>query len=54
MKPKAPCLNCEDRHALCHSTCKKYLYFRHELNKINKEESKRRKTTADIYRIKKF
>ena len=54
MKPKAPCLDCKDRKVLCHSTCKKYLYFRQELDRINKEEFKKKKTTADIYEIKKF
>lgn len=35
-----PCYKCEDRQALCHSNCEKYLAFREQLNK--KAEAKRK------------
>lgn len=41
----APCLNCMDRHSLCHSSCSKYLDFKKQkaieaekLNKIKQSE----------------
>ena len=33
----APCLNCPDRCAGCHSTCEKYLAFREARMQLNKE-----------------
>lgn len=33
--PQAPCKECKDRILGCHSTCKKYLSYRKELNNYN-------------------
>ena len=33
----APCLNCKNRHPLCHSECKEYLEYR----KLKDEENER-------------
>lgn len=33
----APCLNCKDRHDLCHSRCKKYLEFKKRRDKISEK-----------------
>ena len=54
MKPKAPCLNCEERRPLCHAECTKYLYFRKALNEINELEAKQRLLKQNIIRVKKF
>lgn len=35
MMPQAPCKGCKDRILGCHSTCKKYLSYRKELNNYN-------------------
>ena len=35
MMPQAPCKECKDRILGCHSTCKKYLSYRKELNNYN-------------------
>ena len=29
-RPKAPCMNCEERHEGCHGDCEKYEEFRKE------------------------
>lgn len=34
---KAPCMNCKDRHILCHSRCKKYLEFKKRMDKISEK-----------------
>lgn len=36
MKPMPPCLNCEKRHTLCHSTCEKYISYKTKLDEYNK------------------
>lgn len=33
---KSPCLGCEDRQRLCHSSCEKYLSYRAALNEKNR------------------
>ena len=33
----APCENCQERHALCHSTCSRYLAYRAVLDDISKQ-----------------
>jgi len=35
----APCLNCKDRHILCHSSCTKYLSFKEKRNKISEKRA---------------
>lgn len=37
---KAPCFNCPERHTLCHSTCKKYLQFREDRQRIGNARQK--------------
>lgn len=36
MRPKPPCLNCEDRQIGCHAVCEKYIQFRKELDEVNR------------------
>ena len=36
----APCRNCEDRDAFCHSTCKRYKEFRRAKDRENKQIKK--------------
>ena len=38
-KKRTPCLNCEERHAGCHSECKHYLAFRKMIDE-SKERNK--------------
>ena len=33
----APCEHCPERHALCHSTCSKYLAYRAKMDDISKQ-----------------
>ena len=33
---KSPCLGCEERHKLCHSSCEKYLSYRAALTEKNR------------------
>ena len=33
----APCKNCEDRCVGCHSSCQRYITFKHEIDEKNKE-----------------
>lgn len=53
MKPKAPCLKCEERHPNCHSTCEKYVSYRKDLDKYNllkqKEKAINRGIKSDKY-----
>ena len=42
---EAPCKECNDRYAGCHSKCQEYLNFRNALDEYNKEE--RKKMDAD-------
>lgn len=42
------CLNCEDRHAYCHSTCEKYLKFKKELEELH-ETKRKHKNLEDYY-----
>lgn len=42
MKPKAPCLNCEDRNPGCHSRCEKYISYREKQIEYNKLKAKER------------
>ncbi len=32
----APCERCPERHALCHSTCSRYLAYRAKMDDISK------------------
>ncbi len=56
MSLKAPCLNCPDRKIIdgktCHSTCKKYLEFKNENEKIREEKNKIRQSAQDLYGFK--
>lgn len=36
MRP--PCKDCPDRHELCHATCKRYLAYREERDRLNAEK----------------
>ena len=36
----APCKNCPERHTLCHSDCVKYIAFREERDRINREKDR--------------
>lgn len=42
MKPKAPCLNCEDRNPGCHSRCEKYISYKEDQIEYNKLKTKER------------
>ena len=33
----APCEHCPERHALCHSTCSRYLAYRSKMDDISKQ-----------------
>lgn len=33
----APCEHCQERHALCHSTCSRYLEYRAKMDDISKQ-----------------
>ena len=35
-KPKAPCMNCKERHEACHDTCEKYREYRVKQDIFNK------------------
>ena len=56
MSLKAPCLNCPDRKIIdgktCHCTCKKYLEFKNENEKIREEKNKIRQSAQDLYGFK--
>jgi hypothetical protein len=41
-KYNSPCLNCEDRHFICHDTCIKYKEFKasNEVARTNRENYK--------------
>ena len=45
----SPCLNCEDRHDLCHSDCKKYISYRKELDDMKKKIRKESETESYLY-----
>lgn len=51
-KPKAPCLNCENRQVNCHSKCKAYKQFKYENDLYNKELQKERQEKDDWYGYK--
>lgn len=37
---EVPCLRCEERHKLCHSTCEKYKRYKQKHEEIKSERSK--------------
>lgn len=51
-KPIGPCLNCENRQINCHSGCKQYKQFRHNLDIHNKGLNKQRQFDNDYYLYK--
>lgn len=42
MKPKAPCLKCENRNPGCHSRCEKYIDYKKKQFEYNQLKSKER------------
>ena len=48
---KAPCLNCLNRTITCHSTCKLYIDFKKENDRIREEKHKINILTQDLYGI---
>lgn len=38
----APCKDCQDRHAICHDSCERYIKFRREREKIRAEKERER------------
>lgn len=36
MRAQVPCLNCLDREIGCHSTCRRYIYFKESKQSENK------------------
>lgn len=38
----APCKDCQDRHAICHDSCERYIKFRREREKISAEKERER------------
>ena len=51
-KPHAPCLGCDDRILGCHSTCKRYLDFREELEAHNAKVRKIEKENGVFMEIR--
>lgn len=49
---KAPCLNCKDRHPLCHSSCIHYLSYKQEHDKIKEQIRKDIVADQDYYSMK--
>ena len=50
----APCLNCEDRHEMCHSSCNKYLEFKKQKEIEREHLNKIRQTETDWYGYKQY
>ena len=50
----APCLNCEDRHQTCHSSCNKYLEFKKQKEIECEHLNKIRQTETDWYGYKQY
>ena len=50
----APCLNCEDRHQTCHSSCNKYLEFKKQKEIEREHLNKIRQTETDWYEYKQY
>ena len=50
----APCLNCEDRHQTCHSSCNKYLEFKKQKEIEREHLNKIRQTETDWYAYKQY
>ena len=46
MKPKAPCLNCPERHGGCWAGCDKYLRFREDNEAYKQNVMKKKDDTA--------
>lgn len=44
-----PCKGCNDRNMGCHSTCKKYLDWKNEVDALNKEINKQNKKQTLYY-----
>ena len=42
MKPKAPCLKCEERNPGCHSGCEKYIKYKEKQFEYNQLKAKER------------
>ena len=49
MNIKGPCLCCEDRQILCHSTCEKYIEYRKMVDKRNLAERHQKKINNDCF-----
>lgn len=49
----APCKDCADRTINCHSTCAKYLAFKHENDKQREYERRQKRIEYREYRRRK-
>ena len=49
----APCLNCTERHAGCHSTCAAYLAFYNERIEIAKAKKRQKDIDDGFYKVRK-
>lgn len=56
MKPKAPCLNCTERHGGCWTNCDAYLKFRDENDRYNAKIRKAKEAVSllDTYTNKQY
>lgn len=43
----SPCLNCPERHTLCHATCEKYKQYKEKLAEAQKEYRTRKRKEND-------
>ena len=46
---RTPCLDCEDRHVLCHSDCKAYLEWKRMLAAAREKRFAENETTSFLY-----
>ena len=53
MNDKAPCLNCPDRTATCHSECERYKRFKEERDALNAQRNKERRGYQELCEYKK-
>ncbi len=44
----APCMNCPDRHELCHSTCERYKQFEREREAIREKKMQENRTETNF------
>ena len=49
----APCKDCKDRFAACHSTCTKYKEWKEEMDHIKINISQNRNREYEIYNVQK-